>query len=243
MTDNSSMDVITQRPRTPNDQYTVLTKQQIKNISKTAEASPHFHITKPKVFDDRRKYMDRHATCTNQYHLRGKPMSQPYDWIDFQWSRYPAEKYDTCRDGASFRWGPSKTGERTLSHYQGETIDRYTTIDMYRRPATNNLSQCVMSYGRPSYGYYTQRYPSKSTWFGASTPLNQTNVLQTVPQKTKEEYDNINYAQQCASKSRDGKWPDYSEYTDKLLLRSKTEPRINNLEQKKRYVQLAEICV
>ena len=50
-------------------------------------------------------------------------------------------------------------GERTRSHFFGEPIDRYTTIDMYRRPATNYPGSIVMKFGRPGQGYYAQRFP------------------------------------------------------------------------------------
>ena len=53
------------------------------------------------------------------------------------------------------------SGERTRSHFHGESIDRYTTIDMYRRPPTNYPGRVVMDCGRPADGYYAQRYPCK----------------------------------------------------------------------------------
>ena len=52
-------------------------------------------------------------------------------------------------------------GERTRSHNFGESIDRYTNIDMYRRPATNYAGRVVMDCGRPADGYYAQKYPCK----------------------------------------------------------------------------------
>ena len=51
------------------------------------------------------------------------------------------------------------SGERTRSHNYGETIDRYTTIDMYRRNPTNYPGRVVMDHGRPGDGYYAQKYP------------------------------------------------------------------------------------
>lgn len=55
-------------------------------------------------------------------------------------------------------------GERTRSHFFGESIDRYTTIDMYRRPATNYADRVVMDCGRPGDGYYTQKNPCTHRW-------------------------------------------------------------------------------
>jgi len=52
-------------------------------------------------------------------------------------------------------------GEKTRSHYFGEDVARYTTIDTYRRPSTNLAGRVTMDYGRPADGYYAQKYPSK----------------------------------------------------------------------------------
>ena len=56
--------------------------------------------------------IDRYATCTSQYLFRDDPpCSLPVCWIGDQWQREPPAEYNTCRAGASLRWGPSKTGE------------------------------------------------------------------------------------------------------------------------------------
>ena len=36
--------------------------------------------------------------------------AERYGWINEKHSRNPAEEYDTCRYGASVRWGPRKAG-------------------------------------------------------------------------------------------------------------------------------------
>jgi len=52
-------------------------------------------------------------------------------------------------------------GDRTRRHFFGEEVVDYTTIDMYRRPATNYTGRVVIDCGRPGDGYYTQRFPSE----------------------------------------------------------------------------------
>ena len=51
------------------------------------------------------------------------------------------------------------SGKRTESHYGPEPIERFANIDMYRRPLTNQPGRIVFDYGRPSNGYYLQRFP------------------------------------------------------------------------------------
>ena len=61
----------------------------------------------------------------------------------------------------------------------GEPIDRFTTIDMYRRPATNIPGRIVMDYGRPGDGYYAQRNPSKySSWQSHIPQINPSDYAQ-----------------------------------------------------------------
>lgn len=101
----------------------------------------------------------------------------PYCWIDHQYQRDAPEEYNTCRGRAAVRWGPNKAGQRTIfpmrtnklsagersrSHFMGENIDRYTNIDMYRRPPTNYNGRVTMDCGRPGDGYYALKYPCKS---------------------------------------------------------------------------------
>lgn len=218
------VDTVTQRPRTPNDQYTLLSDQQIHNIKK--DTSPFFHTVAKETGPSRnpppreggRHYRDRYCAVTSEHLVRGVSGTQPFGWIDNQWCRYPPEGYNSCRGRASVRWGPNKAGERTRSHFFGESIDRYTTIDMYRRNPTNYAGRVVMDHGRAADGYYAQKYPSRTSWFGSTVPLNRTDVLDSIHPKTMEEYDNIRKTEQSARLARDGQWPEYSEYTDKFLL-------------------------
>ena len=133
-------------------------------------------------------------------------------------------------------------GERTRSHFFGETVDRFTTIDMYRRPATNYPGRVVMDCGRPGDGYYTQKYPCKRnssifhknmvdlagiwwffvaqrTWFGSSYPLNRRPIMDGVYRKTWRDYEAIKAAEFLASQERKGIWPDRSEYTESYLIK------------------------
>lgn len=239
----SELDVLTKRPRTQNDPYTQLTEQQIRNVAR--EVGPHFHvisapratlITKP---GGSRQYVDRYCQVTSQHLTRGISGTQPYGWIDSQWKRFPPEEYDTCRGRAAVRWGPNKSGERTRSHFFGESIDRYTNIDMYRRNPTNYPGPVVMDCGRPADGYYAQKYPTRTTLFGSSAPLNRTQVMESVHRKSMAEYENIRHAEQLARNARKESWPEFSEYTEKYLLRAKTAPRTTGLQEMKRHVQSA----
>ena len=48
-------------------------------------------------------------------------------------------------------------GFRTKSHDLGEPVERFTNIDLYRRPLTNQPGRIIFDYGRPNNGYYLQR--------------------------------------------------------------------------------------
>jgi len=236
------IDMLTKRPRTPNDPYTRLTEQQISNIK--AETLPHFHIVPAhaNAKDDPsrpggRLYNDRFCKVTSQHLVRGYSGTHSFGWIDEQYQRKPAAPYDSCRGRAAVRWGPSKAGERTKKHFDGEGIDRYTNIDMYRRNPTNLAGQVVMDCGRPADGYYAKKYPSSSTWFGSTAPLNRTRILDSVRPKTSEEYAEIWNKEQDNRSARCGKWPEFSEYTNKYLLQTKTPPVLNTLQQKKLHLE------
>lgn len=55
--------------------------------------------------------IDRYATNTSQFLFReNPPRTYPHCWIDDQWQREPPKQHNTCRLGASLRWGPPKTG-------------------------------------------------------------------------------------------------------------------------------------
>merc|ERR1711976_489728 len=110
------------------------------------------------------------------------------------------------------------------SHYFGETTDRYTTIDMYRRPPTNYAGRVVMDCGRPADGYYAQKYPNRTTFFGSSVPLNRQQTLSSVQRKTAAEYAEIQAAEQLARVDRVGQWPEFSEYTNAYTVCRTTGP-------------------
>jgi len=237
----SGLDSLTKRPRTPNDPYTVLTDEQIRNIKK--EVSPHFHsVSAPRPLESLvskpggRQYVDRYCAVTSQHLTRGLSGTQPFGWIDSQKVRYPPEEYNTCRGRAAVRWGPNKAGERTRSHFFGESIDRYTNIDMYRRNPTNYPGRVVMDCGRPSDGYYAQKYPSRTTWYQSNAPLNRNVIMETVHRKSSSEYNAIKRHEMATRDSRRGQWPEFSEYTAKYLLNMKTPVKTTGLQEKKRHI-------
>lgn len=237
------VDTMSAERRTTNDPYTHLTDEQVRNIKK--DPSPFFHTTKreaPRLDKPPREggryYLDRYCGVTSEHLVRGGA-TQPYCWIDNKWSHDPPEEYNTCRGRAHVRWGPNKAGERTRSHLHGESVDRYTTIDMYRRPPTNYSGPVVMDHGRAADGYYAQRNPSSTSWAGSSVPLNRTAVMESVHAKTVAEYEVARLAEQSARESRRERWPHFSEYTEKYLLQSKTEPKLTSLQEKKKHVEMA----
>ncbi|KAJ8320513.1 hypothetical protein KUTeg_002100 [Tegillarca granosa] len=180
-----------------------------------------FSFSKPeKPYPEKGWYLDRYATCTNEHMIRGPSKSMPYCWIDYQWNRFPPELHNTCRLGASERWGPEKK--------------RITYL--YRRHPTNRPGQINVSYGRPAEGYYLKRNPNTvillftfissdtETWFGSTVPLNRTGILQTIYPKTTAEYEAIRKLEQTEIKQRKGKYPEYSEYTDRFGMTTKEQP-------------------
>ncbi|KAK2147969.1 hypothetical protein LSH36_524g00000 [Paralvinella palmiformis] len=211
----------------------------------TDDVTPFFFTSKreqprldKKPREGGRYYLDRYCDVTNEHLVRSR---QPFGWIDERKDRFPPEKYDTCRGRAAVRWGPNKAGERTRSHYFGESPDRYTTIDMYRRPATNYSGRVVMDCGRPGDGYYTQKFPSRTTWFGAGIPLNRTEILSSVYPKTSAEYEQIKATEQAARAQRIDQWPEFSEYTSKYLMHTKTEPRLSSFDERKKRAEMAKL--
>ncbi len=67
----------------------------------------------------------------------------------------------------------------------------------------------------------------RTTYFGSSVPLNRTNILTSIYPKTTAEYAEIEAAEQLARKSRNGDWPEYSEYTSRYLLHTPSEIKVN----------------
>ena len=48
-------------------------------------------------------------------------------------------------------------GFRTRSHYVAEPAEKFVSIDMYKRPLTNQPGKIIFDHGRPNNGYYLQR--------------------------------------------------------------------------------------
>lgn len=68
------------------------------------------------------------------------------------------ELYSGCGPEAYPKWYPNRAGERTLSHFRdGEPVERFVSIDMYRRAPTARPGQIIFDHGRPNDGYYLQR--------------------------------------------------------------------------------------
>ncbi|KAL3862336.1 hypothetical protein ACJMK2_008313 [Sinanodonta woodiana] len=231
------VDMLTKRPHTPKDPYTTMTEEQIKNVPKDPQA--FFHFSRPeKPYPEKGWYKDRYATNTNQHLLRGPPLSHPYCWVDQQWTRDPQGLHNASRLGASQRWGPDKVGQRTVQHFnQPEDSKRFVTIDMYRRPPTNMPGYVTMDYGRPSEGYYSQKNPNFTTWFGSTVPLKKLHGLPDVYRKTSAQYQEMRKDEHVRVKERKNKFPAYSEYTDRFSLQTRLEPMMTMLQRRKKYLE------
>ena len=62
------------------------------------------------------------------------------------------------------------------------------------------------------------------TWFGSSVPLNGTGILQDIRPKTTAEYEILHNENKADVLQRKGKFPAYSEYTDRFGIKTKLEP-------------------
>lgn len=68
------------------------------------------------------------------------------------------ELYNGCGHEAYPKWYPNRAGERTLAHLREfEPVERYVSIDMYRRAPTARPGHIIFDHGRPNDGYYLQR--------------------------------------------------------------------------------------
>lgn len=232
----SEIDMITKKPRTPRDPYTTLTDLQISNLKKDPQA--FFMVSKPeKAYPDSGWTLDRYATCTNEHLFRGH-LNQPFCWIDSQWQRNPPSDHNNSRLGASQRWGPDKIGERTVQHFnRAEDPNRFVNTELYRRNATNRTGVVNPKFGRPGEGYYLMRNPNSQTWFGSSVPLNRTGILQNIRPKTTAEYEAIQNQTKVDVSQRKGKYPAYSEYTDRFCARTKLQPIMTTRQRRKMYLE------
>ena len=66
----------------------------------------------------------------------------------------------------------------------------------------------------------------EKTWFGSTHRLNETDVLTDIRPKTMCEYKMKSSVELDRTLDRKGKWPVFSEYTDRFTVRSKTLPML-----------------
>jgi len=69
-------------------------------------------------------------------------------------------------------------------------------------------------------------FTARTTWFGSTAPLNRSNVMMDVYKKTAAEYAEIRQAEVMAREARTNQWPEFTEYTEKYLLQTKTAPSL-----------------
>ncbi|CAF2742398.1 unnamed protein product [Rotaria sp. Silwood2] len=216
------------RPRTPNEPYTCLTKEQESNIER--KASPIFFnkartSTATGAF---RCYRQRQTDSYPMSHLRtggsvGGGTEYTYITPQAYTSKLPDE-YNGCTGNAFPKWYPNRAGERTLGHLRdGEPVERYVSIDMFRRPPTGRSGQIIFDHGRPNDGYYLQRNGYDTTWFHSDLNLNRHHILESIQLKTMAEYEQQHAEQQHQYRQAKEKWPHLSEYDDQFVLKSKVE--------------------
>ena len=72
------------------------------------------------------------------------------------------EQYNGCTVDAYPKWYPNKAGQRTLEQFRDTVpVEKYVSIDLYRRPPTGRSGQIIFDHGRPNDGYYLQRNACK----------------------------------------------------------------------------------
>jgi hypothetical protein len=73
-----------------------------------------------------------------------------------------SDKYNGCSSESYPKWYPNQAGERTLAHsHEGVPVERYVSIDMFRRPPTSRSGQILFDHGRANDGYYLPRNECK----------------------------------------------------------------------------------
>jgi hypothetical protein len=150
------------RPRTPNDPYTVLTKEQESSI----ESSPNpLFFNKARISTATgafRRFRQRQTDSLPMSQLRtggtvGGGTEFTYITPQAYTSKLP-DLYNGCTGDAFPKWYPNRAGERTLGYLRDSIpVERYVSIDMYRRPPTARSGQIIFDHGRPNDGYYLQR--------------------------------------------------------------------------------------
>jgi hypothetical protein len=68
------------------------------------------------------------------------------------------DKFNGCSEQAYPKWYPNRAGERTLSHLrENQPVERFVSIDTFRRPPTSRSGEIIFDHGRPNDGYYLPR--------------------------------------------------------------------------------------
>ncbi|CAF1158835.1 unnamed protein product [Rotaria sordida] len=230
------------RPRSPNAPYTILTKEQESSIDRTA--SPLFFnksriSTSTGVF---RRFRQRQTDSLPMSHLRaggavGAGTEYTYITPQAYTSKLP-EKYNGSTADGYPKWYPNRAGERTLAHLrEGIPVERYVSIDMFRRPPTGRSGQIIFDHGRPNDGYYLQRNGYDTTWFGSNIELNRRHILDSIQPKTRTEYEQEKINQQNHYRKENNKWPYLSEYGEQFVLGTTVERKQKtDLERAKQHI-------
>ncbi|CAF1198323.1 unnamed protein product [Adineta steineri] len=230
------------RPRTPNDPYSNLTKEQISNIETTDSPLFFSKARNSSANGAFRCFRQRQTDSVPMSHLRtggavGAGTDYTYVTPQAYTSKLPDE-YNGCTADAFPKWYPNQAGDRTLKQLRDTVpVERYVSIDMFRRAPTARAGQIIFDHGRPNDGYYYQRNGYDTTWFGSEMPLNRRHILESIHLKTTAEYEQKNAEQQDQYRKAKGKWPHISEYGDQFVLGTAVERiKKTDLERAKEHV-------
>ncbi|KAA0197205.1 hypothetical protein FBUS_05148 [Fasciolopsis buskii] len=154
--DDPSIDVFTQRPRTPNKPIRSLLVTQ--RTSLRDDPSTLFVQAAP-IPKDRYFPKDRYAYTIKGENLYGR--SKNLQYIGEMWTRCPKLDRDGSRVGAYIPWPPDKAGDKIRKHFHSESTSSMHGIELRRRPPTNLPGPVTMAFGRATPGYYALRFPSE----------------------------------------------------------------------------------
>lgn len=205
------------RPSSPNTPYSFLSEQSVKNNPQNRSSA--FMPTNYSEPSNKRHFNERHVDTYNQHLIRGISASQPYCYITKEaHNRFVPIEYSSSSYGSYPTWGIDDAGFRTRSHYVAEFADRFSNIDMYKRPMTNQSGNIIFDHGRPNNGYNLQRNQYDNTYFNSSLKLNKTDILKSINPKTRDEYKSVEFMQKSAIKANTSQWPYSTEYTHRFAL-------------------------
>ncbi|CAL8078187.1 unnamed protein product [Calicophoron daubneyi] len=214
--DDPSVDVFTQRPRTPNRPRRPDVKQRT-----LVPPRPGVLFSCGTPIPQLRNFpKDRYTYLFKGENLYGKSPNLQY--IGDVWSRYPDWDRRGSRLGAYYPWPPLKAGEKVAKHLKEESPSSLLGTELIRRPPTNLPGPVTMAFGRAAPGYYAKRFPNKETWFSSNVLHHRDPTwVYSLPKRTLEEYGVCDQHQIQYIKGLD----ETTEYQDRYLAHIPVENR------------------